>query len=212
MESLTHFFRPEERRRGEDLFGKGLVVISSASDCDVRGFIKGSSACRVSLSADHVSSRAIRGDCSCTTARKGVLCKHIWSVLLKLEHNDFVATKTVIEKVSVATPARATATERQSTYKKQNYERQKSRAKEMRQQKKFAECKHAPTYPQAVEQARAFFKCNGFALENMDFSELANAKKILLRVFHPDKGGSHDEVIILNRNFDVLRGYIEDGV
>ena len=38
---------------------------------------------------------------------------------------------------------------------------------------------------------------------------LKTAKKQLSRVFHPDKGGSHEEMVTLNANFDVLMEFLD---
>src|SRR5688572_7859606 len=84
-QTLADFFPPESRHKGSDLNRKDLVVISSASDTDVRAFVKGSTACRVSLTAPEVASSSFSAECSCPQSRKGQLCKHVWAVLLKLE-------------------------------------------------------------------------------------------------------------------------------
>lgn len=209
LESLESYFKPEERRRGEDLFAKELVVISSASDTDVKGFVKGSAACRVTLSAKDVASITFTAEGTCTTARKGILCKHIWGVLQALDARgaDFLEGKTEIGE-----PTPQQESPKQNEYKA----RQKERAKEFRQAMKLKDKKakgkeRGPAfhYPAHVEEARRYFQENGFPLENMSLDEIANAKKLLSRVFHPDKGGTSDEILTLNKNFDILRDYVE---
>lgn len=65
-------------------------------------------------------------------------------------------------------------------------------------------------YPQLVEKARQFFQANGFAMKQpMTMAELIEAKKHLSRVFHPDKGGSHEEILEVNRNFQIINDYLK---
>lgn len=213
--ALADFFKPEECKRGRDLLHKDLVVISSASDTDVRAFVKGSTATKVSLSTDDVASRSIGADCSCPTARKGLLCKHIWSVLLKLEEKgyDFLASKEDIQKVSRATAAQAEATARRKDYHKGLYERQKGRVKKHRLEKRQAANTVEFVYPVDVERARAYFAQNGFVQEHpLALEQLIHAKKLLSRIFHPDKGGTHEETINLNQYFYVISNYLKSEV
>lgn len=211
--NLSDFFKPEERKRGRDLVQKDLVHISSASDTDVRAFVKGSTANKVSLSTVDVASRTFDADCSCTTSRKGLLCKHIWSVLLKLEDKgyDFLASKQDIQKVSRANATQVEATSRRKDFQKERYEKQKDRAKERRLETKQAARTVAYVYPPDVEEARAYFAQNGFAQESpLSLEPLINAKKLLSRIFHPDKGGTHEETVTLNQNFDVISNYLKN--
>jgi hypothetical protein len=65
-------------------------------------------------------------------------------------------------------------------------------------------------YPSNVEQARRYFQANGFEMKQpFELNEIVDAKKQLSRVFHPDKGGSHDEILELNRNFQILNDYLK---
>ncbi|NJM09448.1 MAG: hypothetical protein HC883_00675 [Bdellovibrionaceae bacterium] len=89
-QNLAEFFKPEERKKGGDLAAKDLVAISSASDTDVRAFVKGSGACRVSLTAEKVAGHTFSADCTCPQSRKGRLCKHVWAVLLTLEKKALI--------------------------------------------------------------------------------------------------------------------------
>ncbi len=211
-EILAGFFSSQERGRGEELARREAVNISSASDTDVRAFIKASSPCKVSLSAEEVSAENFSADCTCPVARKGNLCRHIWAVLLKLEENsyDFLEGKETVEKVTQNNPARSAATARAEEFKKQNYEKQKARAKGMRQEKKATERGQTFSYPPAVEEARVYFQANGFAMNHpLELDELLNAKKLLSRVFHPDKGGTHDEILTLNENYQIIFAYLK---
>ena len=68
----------------------------------------------------------------------------------------------------------------------------------------------APVYlPQDVEMALAYYSQNGFDFkETLDEESLSLARKKLSRIFHPDVGGSHQESLELNNNFDILLKYI----
>lgn len=212
MTLLSDYFKPEERKRGEDLFQKDVVLISSASDTEVRAFVQASGKPRVSLSADDVTSESFRAQCSCPAAGKGTLCKHVWATLLKLEDkgSDFLESKSAVE-VSQApiNSAKVELKERQRSFQKQRYEKQKTRAKEMRREKK-GEAAPQFEYPPEVEDARTYFRDNGFDLVHpLDIEALNSARKILSRVFHPDKGGTHAETLTLNQNYDLIRNYLK---
>lgn len=209
--ALSSFFGSSERSKGADLFRKDLVVISSASDTDVRAFVKGSSSCRVALAAEEVDAPAFTSTCSCPQGRKGDLCKHIWSVLLKLEETgaDFLNGKVeAVEPGKKANPVDETRQLKQEEYKTQQREKVKARNKEIRQRKKREERGPRFTYPAPVQESLDFFAGHGFPLEDLDMASLMNARKLLSRVFHPDKGGSHEEVLEMNAHFDVLSGYL----
>lgn len=109
--------------------------------------------------------------------------------------------------------------EKQSAYQKAQYEKQKARAKEFRavQSAKLKALKSkakdknesVPNYPDEVAEALRFFNDNGFSFSQpFDIEELRSAKKKLARVFHPDRGGTIEESLILNENFDVLASFM----
>lgn len=207
--AISTFFGSQERSKGSELLRKDVVVISSASETDVRAFIKGSSSCRLTLTAEQVLAPTFSASCSCPQARKGSLCKHVWAVLLKLEQNgaDFLNGKIEVlapsEKINPSDQARKT---KQEEYKTQQREKAKARGKEIRQRKK-----QEPqfTYPEPVQESLDYFSKNGFAMDDLTMDALMNARKLLSRVFHPDKGGNHEEVLELNAHFDVLASYLK---
>ena len=202
--SLTECFRPEERKRGEDLFYKDVVFVSSAADTSVRALIKASGAPRVSLATDDVTSPTFSAECSCPPFKKGVLCKHIWATLLQLESRDADFLTGKLEAEAVVKEAAPKPADRQ----KERYQQQKERAKEMRREQKAAP-KIRAAYPEPVDEALGFFKVNGFDLAaDLDLDHVLEAKRTLSRVFHPDKGGTHDEAIVLNQNYEILRDYL----
>ncbi len=111
---------------------------------------------------------------------------------------------------------------KQSAYRKQQYQKQKERLKERAKEGKtsasnqFAKPEKraskfaapAPSYPEDVQKALDYFAENGFTFEgSLEIEALRNARKILARVFHPDKGGTHEEILALNENFDILAEY-----
>ena len=209
--SLADNFKPEERKRGEDLFAEDVVILSSATDTTVKAMIKMSGAPRLTLNADDVASPRFHAACSCTSFAKGTLCKHLWATLLKLEQRDadFLSGKTDVDLV--AREVKSGRTDRQ----KERYEEHKARAKELRRELKNKKSGHAPKprdasiYPEPVTEALAYFKDNGFDMsQDLDLDAVINAKRILSRVFHPDKGGTHDEAVTLNENFEILKEYL----
>ena len=107
--------------------------------------------------------------------------------------------------------SREAAKERQSLYRKTQYAKQKARAKEMRQGKKSPKPELNFLYPDPVEEAREYFAANGFILNHpLDLELLIEAKKSLSQIFHPDKGGSHEESVLLNENFEIIYSYLKD--
>jgi hypothetical protein len=225
VESLwSHFFKPEVRKQGREIFADGAVSLSIAGDAQVQAFVRVTSGARVSFHADSISVPSFEATCNCSSFVKGQLCKHIWATLLEVEESapDFLSSKTSIERgegaarKTVARPADSAAEAkreellaRQSENRKAQYQRAKEFAKarkEANSPKKSSKLSAAtPEYPDEVEAALAYFKENGFELApEIELEVLRNAKRVLSRVFHPDKGGSHDEILALNENFDIL--------
>lgn len=206
--SLTDCFKPEDRARGQDLFDRDLVYVSSAADTSVKAMIKASGAPRVSLHAEDVSDASFVATCNCTSFAKGSACKHVWAVLLKLSaiDADFLESKTDVQLATIEIkPKRNEAQQRR-------LDEQKERAKQMRREKKAAEKGRGPAasiHPEPVQEALAYFAANGFDLAaDLDIEHVYQAKRTLARVFHPDKGGSHDEAVELARNVETLRDYL----
>lgn len=211
LEKLADCFKPEERKRGQDLFDEEKVVVSQASDTNVSGFIKASSAVKVILTSAHVGHSLITSRCSCPVFRRGHLCRHAWAVLLALEEreSDFLAQKQNVEVETVVEKEPNKFEERQKEYKKQQYEKQKVRAQELRQKKKNSDKGIVNQYPVEVQEALDFFRENGFDFSNsLEQDSLIEARRTLARVFHPDKGGTHEEITLLNKHFTTLSNFI----
>lgn len=201
-EQWQHFFKPELRRRGEEDLASQEVSISTASDTQIEAYGKGA---KVRFSSASITNEFFEVSCNCSQSAKGVFCRHIWSVLKLVEekHPDFLANKKFIEKAETAKKANSEIFKaRQENYKKLQYERHKQRAKALRKAKK----KTAPqNFSEEVSAALTYFKENGFEFEApFNGDDLKNAKKKLSRVFHPDRGGTNEETITLNRHFEVL--------
>lgn len=225
-----HFFKPEVRKQGQDIYDEGAVSLSIAGDDQIQAFVRVSSGARVSFRATSISSSTFDASCNCPSATKGQLCKHIWATLLKVEESspDFLSSKTNLEAVAGplnaksesklekrVDPRREELLEKQALHRKAQYQRAKEfakvrsdQAKEQRAAQKSSRklSKNAdPVFPEEVEVALRYFSQNGFDLApEIEIENLRNAKRVLSRVFHPDKGGSHDEILTLNENFDVL--------
>ena len=85
----------------------------------------------------------------------------------------------------------------------------KARSKKARMDKKQVAGATESFYPLDVQAAISYFTDNGFELsEPLDSKDLDTARRTLARVFHPDKGGTHQEILILNENHDVIADYL----
>lgn len=118
--------------------------------------------------------------------------------------------------------------EKQKALAKEYRKQQSAKHKELRKQRKQAQASDdllkealenstprkertpAFKYPQLVEKARQYFQNNGYEMKQpIGLNELIEARKHLSRVFHPDKGGSHEEILELNKNFQIISDYLK---
>ena len=196
------FFKPEVRNRGQRLFAAQVVSTSAPSDTEVSGFVKGY---KVKLRSESVTSPQIKVQCSCAKN----MCQHAWATILQAtqKHPDFFYQKSDLEmddRVSAASTQKQDLRDRQNAYRKEQYQKIKQKIKAQ----KLVKMQLPPTYPEAVEKALQYFSDNGFTFENpKDLEVIQTAKKKLARIFHPDLGGSHEEIIQLNQNTEVLLSY-----
>ena len=94
---------------------------------------------------------------------------------------------------------------RQAEYKQQRKEQNKAR------NKKQTLSSDEPTYSYEVQTALIYFSNNGFELSHpLQAKALDTARRTLARVFHPDNGGTHDEILALNNNHDIIATYLEN--
>ncbi len=228
VDSWEHFFKPEVRSSGRTLFSQGKVSISQPSDTEIVAYIRVSSSFKVVLKSPSMSSQIITTDCNCPAGKKGLFCKHIWAALLAAEakNSDFFDSKTELEK-SVSKPKVKEATklndqsqaraqehevkkaaykEKQDLYRKIQYQKQKLRQQDYKLKKGQPQ---EVEFPNDVGRALTYFSVNGIELKNsMSKESISSAKKTLARVFHPDSGGSHEEIVELNKFAEILSDYV----
>ncbi len=211
--SLEHYFKPEVRNRGEDYYDEDAVYLSKSTDTEIAGIIKASPPVRITLSAKSIADKVFSVACSCSSSQKGQLCKHIWGTILtaSLDYPDFFDSKTDLLKANASTKSNSSTQSdfqeklktKQSTYRKEQYQKLKNEKKA--KTGKVSKTQHRPVYNDAAEEAIKYFSENGFEISHpINLDTLKSAKKILSRVFHPDKGGSHEEALELNKHFDTL--------
>ncbi len=222
VQNWEHFFKPENRNSGRAFVVKGKVSLSQPSDTEIQAYVRASTSFKVSFKCRSVESPVVVVDCTCPSAKKGQLCKHIWAVLLVIEDKkpDFLESKTDLQKDSVdgveSTPktkaslarqeSQAAQKLKQAEYRKDQYQKQKQRLKDQKLQKKMS--LGPDEYPLPVEAALKYFSENGFELrDSMTKVAVGAAVKKLARIFHPDVGGSHSEILELNRNADILNKF-----
>lgn len=206
-EAWGSYFKPEVQSSGRKLFSQDKISISSGSDTGIQAFVKAAPPYKVQLSSAEIGAESFTAACSCPDGSKGRLCKHIWATLLSVEgkYPDFLSAKRVIEKTS--------ARPRASEYRKEQYQKAKLRAKAQKKSGSKRETSAAAVnaFPREVEAALAYFSANGFVLLPIPTETvLSEAKRKLSRVFHPDRGGSHDEIIELNRNSEVVLRFLRN--
>lgn len=224
IQNWEHFFKPEVRTSGRTLFAQGKVSVAQPSDTEVIIYILVSSPLKVSLKTKSMSDPKLMVDCNCPAGKKGLFCKHIWSGLLatKEKNPDFFEGKTEIEKMATAfktvektkpteqsiarETAQAAFKEKQDLYRKIQYQKQKLRLNQYKLKKKNQP--EVKEFPRDVEKALNFFEQNGIELrDSLNKEDISSAKKSLARVFHPDFGGSHAEILQLNHFADILNTF-----
>lgn len=217
-------FKPEARSKGQTLFEKEKVSLPRPSDTEVQLFVRDSSGFRVTFKSSAIQDPELLVLCTCPKFKKGQLCKHIWASILSVRQNspDFLSSKTELvvqlpmEGERSSSPsskdlpraAQEAQKQKQSEYRKQQYQRQKMWKKE----RKFGK-EEAPSpsvYPPQIHEALKYFDDNGFSLsEDLSKESLGIAKKQLARIFHPDRGGNHSEILELNHFSQILESYIK---
>lgn len=206
---LSSSFAPQDLKQGEEIFQRDQVSLSGSSDTQAQAYVRHKGNHRVSLSSEEIISTEIKASCTCTRAKKGRLCQHVWATILQLEsiESDFLAHKTVVLTADRAPESAASqeARRRQESYKQQMKDLNKTRRNELKKQKRQSQSTGTASYPNEVEAALMYFSENGFEISRSPSREaLDNARKSLAKVFHPDLGGTHEEVLVLNQNFEIL--------
>lgn len=213
-ENLANYFKAEIRKRGEEDFARELGFITNGSDTLIQGFVRSTPPLKVSLTAKSISDPEMTTSCSCRTGSKGSTCKHIWTILLATaaKYPDFLDVKKALTMTSglSATNAESPYQVKQAVFKKAQYEKQKQWIKEKKAAKKQNAEPARERLPVAIENAFEFFTQNGFPMEHTrDEETLKSAMKALARIFHPDKGGTHEEAVILNSHYATLTRFFE---
>ena len=221
-ENFGSLFKPEIKSSGRKLVASDKVSISTHSDTGIQAYVRVSPPFRVTFSADDVASTSFVADCSCPVAKKSRFCKHIWATLVCVaeEYPDFLIGKTDINKIEAnaepepgAKPSyQETAKARASEHRKAQYQKHKSYAKEKKRERMGMDSAMSQSsYSAEVEAALAYFTLNGFPMPSGPSKDiLSEAKKKLSRVFHPDKGGSHEESVELNQNCEVILSFFRN--
>lgn len=213
MHQWENFFKPETRNSGLALVKKDKVSLAYTGDTEVQAFVKSTSVVKIIFKVESMASTTINVHCNCPQSSKGQFCKHIWATLLVINQKkpDFLESKKSLEKtaqiVGVKTEIQQLKKEnyklKQADYRKEQYQKQKQRLKDIKKSKNLN--LEDNSYPPAIESALKYFLENGFALRESPNEESINtAKKKLSRVFHPDLGGSHSEILELNKQAEVL--------
>lgn len=222
IDQWEHFFKPEARSGGQAFLTKGKVSFAQPSDTEVVSYIRTSTPFKVILKTESVRSKILTAECTCPPSKKGQFCKHIWAALVVTEQKnpDFFEGKIDLEKKSVVSfesvekpktnfsekraESQAAYKAKQADYRKEQYQKQKQRLKDIKQTK-LNSASEDPEFPPVVEEALAFFSENGFELRASITKETVSfARKKLSRVFHPDVGGKHSEILELNKFTDIL--------
>lgn len=220
IQTWEHFFKPETRASGRTFVTKGKVSISRPSDTEIQSYVRAATSFKINFKLKSIDSDSFSVECTCPQFKKGQLCKHIWAALLVAQekHSDFFEDKNELHRatsVTVESPAKAKLSKaqteakaailkKQSDYRKLNYQKQKQRLLKQKIAKRDSETE-TTQYPPSVESALKYFLSNGFDLrDSMTKEAVSLAKKKLARIFHPDVGGSHAEILELNRFAEIL--------
>jgi hypothetical protein len=204
------FFSPEVRKSGEILFEKDLIVKQLLSDTQINVAIRATPPIRVHFNCESINSREFIATCTCGVFQKNRLCRHIWATLVYVNavYPDFLDFKFAIERGSILVDEfKENIKKQQSIYRKKIYQQLKDTKKQLNPNKKKRASSRKPVHSLGpnVKAALEYFKANGFLFE-LPFSEveIANAKRTLSRVFHPDKGGTHGEIVELLKHVQTL--------
>jgi uncharacterized Zn finger protein len=220
--NFGNLFKPEIKSSGRKLIAGEKVSLSSKSDTFIQAYIRVSPPFKVSFTSEAVGSKSFDAICNCPVAKKSRFCKHVWATLLCVEEEcpDFLEAKTEIEKPEVSdaieTGAKVTYQEasklRASQFRKEQYQKHKLHAKNKKREKESFESSVAQrNYSEAVEVSMDYFSKNGFPMPSGPARDiLTEAKRKLSRVFHPDKGGSHEETVELNHHCEVILEFLGD--
>ena len=226
-ENFGNYFKNEIRSSGAKLHAQGKVSIQNSTDNEIHAYVRGTPLSKVRFWTRAVGNPSFFAQCSCPMSGKSQFCKHVWATLLCAEQkaSSFLHGKESITKPSdfegdgaaasaasiVIEKRKAVAKERAAEYRKSQYERQKLHAKTFKKGRTIGGLPSQPSWPPEVVDALVYFSLNGFSmLQGPSEAELGEAKLKLSRVFHPDKGGTNEEAVELNRNCELLLRFLKN--
>ena len=210
---ITDQFRPEDQRAGKHLYQSGGVVLRIASDQAIGALVKQGTGYRVTLEASPLSLDLINATCSCSRGKKGRPCPHVAAAINGIEDKqpEFLIGRKQIT-FSTAEPVAPSAFQVAQTERRRAHaDVQKERAREMRRTRRMESRgqEPIPDFPPEIAAALEYFKINGFDLaKNLTEATLREARTVLARVFHPDRGGAHQEMLELNDQFERVRAFV----
>lgn len=223
-QSLYQFFKTETQNAGNKLVQQDKVFISSHSDTQVQSTIRSFTPIKVTLKATSIENSNINARCSCKDFTKQKHCQHIWATLVQLNSisSDFLSNKNSLTlQISDSGPVQSVklkskprddlAKEKAAAFRKEQYLRMKDFKKKNAPKNDHQKQKSpASNFSQEIQSALDYFEKNGFPMsDESNLEVLLKAKKSLARIFHPDRGGSHDETVELNRNYEILASYLK---
>jgi hypothetical protein len=217
-ESFGNYFKAEIKASGRKLVAEDKLSLSIGSDTSIQAFVQASPPVKVLFRSAGIGSPTFIADCNCPMRKKRQFCKHVWATLVAVErdHPDFLSAKTSIDKAEIDPETKSgdsyveTAKARANEYRKDQYQKQKVQAKAHKRAKRAEEdAVPSSSFPAEIAASLEYFSLNGFPMPTGPVEEtIAEAKRKLSRVFHPDKGGHHDEIVELNRNCEVLMRFL----
>lgn len=223
-QKFNHYFKMETQNAGQKLVLQDKVFVCLHSDTQVQVIIRALTPIKVIFKAVSIENTNIVVNCSCKVFLKQKLCQHIWAALVQLDSvsSDFLSNKNSLTlQVNTSTSPQTIrfnsriqndlAKEKAASFRKaqylkmKNFKKKKTINNDLQNQKKST-----IAFSQEIQAALDYFEKNGFSISNDPNQEvLIKAKKSLARIFHPDRGGSHEETVELNKNFEILALYLK---
>jgi hypothetical protein len=210
-------FKSSHRSHGQRLFDQEKVYISSHSDQSIQASVRSTPPARMTIESD-LQESMLHLKCSCSSSMG---CKHLWAVMLAIQekHPDFFEGKTGIDFMSesdsdstVQDTRIQDSKKRASDYRKDQYQKFKQKMKEKKSagsKKNSSSPSRLPLFSEELKNSLDYFLQNGFPMQEGPSAEvLTEAKRKLSRIFHPDKGGSHQETVELNHHCQVIQDFL----
>lgn len=222
MERWQPYFKQAVVIRGEELFLRAAPRVSLAGNANIEAQVQDKGRKMVRFAIDSQAPSTVNASCSCWKPGRAQFCLHLWSSLRALETHYPEASASWKElnlkpEEDAGQAARLEKAQllrsRQADYRKAAYEKSKERNRAFSQKIKPAAANSSAhsanssreKLAEPTQNALKYFSLNGFEFAYpLDLAALNAAKKLLSRVFHPDRGGTHEEMLTLHHHFDVL--------